>query len=126
MTVKEYETARRRFVLRAEAEGLIDVAAEQHDIPLGPITLAATTKGVVRIGLPNSGTHRQKCLLLSARELEAHETRGWPSGRLHQLLLGQRLAFGLRPLPTIEQLASGRTKEDRPEEPRVRRVYLGD
>jgi methylated-DNA-[protein]-cysteine S-methyltransferase len=56
MTANEYETARRRFVLRAEAEGLIDVAVEQHDTPLGPITLAATSQGVVRLGLPNEHT----------------------------------------------------------------------
>ncbi len=49
----QYETARKHFVLRAEAEGLIDVAAEQHDTPLGPVTLAATFQGVVRLGLPN-------------------------------------------------------------------------
>jgi len=53
MTLEGYETARERFVLRAEAEGLIDVAAERHDTPLGRITLAATTIGVVRVGLPN-------------------------------------------------------------------------
>jgi methylated-DNA-[protein]-cysteine S-methyltransferase len=53
MTIDGYEAARERFVLRAEAEGLIDVAVEQHDTPLGPILLAATNDGVVRVGLPN-------------------------------------------------------------------------
>lgn len=38
---------------RAEAEGLIDVAFERHDSPLGPIVLAATDAGVVRVGLPS-------------------------------------------------------------------------
>lgn len=37
---------------RAEAEGLVDVAIERHESPLGPILLAATHEGVVRIGLP--------------------------------------------------------------------------
>ena len=37
---------------RAETEGLIDVAFERHDSPLGPIIVAATTLGVVRVGLP--------------------------------------------------------------------------
>ena len=47
------EAVREQFVLRAEAEGLIDVAVEQHDSPLGRLTLAATADGVVRIGLAN-------------------------------------------------------------------------
>lgn len=37
---------------RAEAEGLIDVAYERHDSPLGSIVVAATHDGLVRIGLP--------------------------------------------------------------------------
>jgi len=47
------EAVREQFVLRAEAEGLIDVAVEQHDSPLGRLTLAVTADGVVRIGLAN-------------------------------------------------------------------------
>lgn len=38
---------------RAEAEGLLDVAFERHDSPLGPLLLAATRTGVVRVGLPS-------------------------------------------------------------------------
>ncbi len=37
---------------RAGAEGLIDVAFERHDSPLGPIFVGATDTGLVRIGLP--------------------------------------------------------------------------
>jgi methylated-DNA-[protein]-cysteine S-methyltransferase len=37
---------------RADAEGLIDVAFERHDSPLGPILIAATHTGIVRVGLP--------------------------------------------------------------------------
>ncbi len=40
---------------RAEAEGLIDVAFERHDSPLGSIVLAATHNGLVRVGLPAEG-----------------------------------------------------------------------
>ncbi len=36
----------------ATAEGLIDVAFERHDSPLGMILLSATEQGLVRIGLP--------------------------------------------------------------------------
>jgi methylated-DNA-[protein]-cysteine S-methyltransferase len=37
---------------RAEAEGLVDVAYATTDSPFGPLLLAATPRGLVRIGLP--------------------------------------------------------------------------
>jgi methylated-DNA-[protein]-cysteine S-methyltransferase len=37
---------------RAAAEDLLDVAVERHDSPLGPLMLAATREGVVRLGFP--------------------------------------------------------------------------
>jgi methylated-DNA-[protein]-cysteine S-methyltransferase len=59
---------------RAEAEDLIDVAFERHDTPLGPIVLAATRQGLVRVGLP---AEREDAILdelaarISARILRA-------------------------------------------------------
>ncbi len=46
--------SRMRGVLarRAGAEGLVDVAFERHDSPLGSILVGATDTGLVRIGLP--------------------------------------------------------------------------
>jgi methylated-DNA-[protein]-cysteine S-methyltransferase len=38
---------------RAAAEDLIDVAVERHDSPFGPLMLAATREGVVRLGFPD-------------------------------------------------------------------------
>lgn len=38
---------------RAGAAGLVDVAFERHDSPLGTLVLGATDKGLVRIGLPS-------------------------------------------------------------------------
>jgi methylated-DNA-[protein]-cysteine S-methyltransferase len=43
---------RQRLAERAAAAGLVDVAVERHDSPLGRLLLGATTRGVVRIGLP--------------------------------------------------------------------------
>ena len=43
----------RRLADRAAAEGLIDVAYATADSPFGPLLLATTERGVVRIGLPN-------------------------------------------------------------------------
>jgi methylated-DNA-[protein]-cysteine S-methyltransferase len=41
------------FASRAEAAGLLDVAFAVADSPFGAITLAATPKGLVKVGLPN-------------------------------------------------------------------------
>lgn len=40
---------------RAEADGLLDVAVERHQSPLGTLVVAATRDGVVRLGLPAEG-----------------------------------------------------------------------
>lgn len=46
---------RRQLAERATAAGLIDVAFERHDSPLGTIVLGATSAGLVRVGLPAEG-----------------------------------------------------------------------
>lgn len=46
---------RRDLFRRADTEGLIDVALERHDSPLGPILLGATHAGLVRVGLAAEG-----------------------------------------------------------------------
>lgn len=42
----------KRLAERASAEGLVDVAYARADSPFGPLLLAATPRGLVRIGLP--------------------------------------------------------------------------
>ena len=42
-----------RLYVRASAEGLLDVAYATADSPFGPLLLATTPKGLVRVGLPN-------------------------------------------------------------------------
>lgn len=49
---QRWDQVRHGLLVRAEAEGLIDVAVEQHDTPLGTVLLGATRRGIVRIGLP--------------------------------------------------------------------------
>lgn len=51
---------------RASAEGLIDVAFERHDSPLGRLLLGATDKGLVRLALPNE-SEEEVLAELSAR-----------------------------------------------------------
>lgn len=47
-----WAAARARFVAGAAHDGLIDVAFEDHDTPLGRVRLSATPAGVVRLILP--------------------------------------------------------------------------
>jgi methylated-DNA-[protein]-cysteine S-methyltransferase len=42
-----------RLAARASEEGLLDVAYTTADSPFGPLLLASTRKGLVRVGLPN-------------------------------------------------------------------------
>jgi methylated-DNA-[protein]-cysteine S-methyltransferase len=42
-----------RLAERASAESLLDVAYTTADSPFGPLLLATTPKGLVRVGLPN-------------------------------------------------------------------------
>lgn len=99
ITLPEYEAARERFVLRADAEGLIDVAAEQHDTPLGRILLAATTVGVVRVGLPNEPADAVLDDLadsISPRTLKASRTSLTAARRqLDEYFGGLRIAFSV-------------------------------
>jgi methylated-DNA-[protein]-cysteine S-methyltransferase len=50
-----WERIRRRLNEAADAEGLIDVAVERHDSPLGTLLVAASDAGLVRLGLPIEG-----------------------------------------------------------------------
>jgi methylated-DNA-[protein]-cysteine S-methyltransferase len=61
---------------RAEAEGLLDVAYATIDSPFGPLLLAATPRGLVKVHLPASGYSDEETLeelaaRVSPRVLEA-------------------------------------------------------
>jgi methylated-DNA-[protein]-cysteine S-methyltransferase len=59
---------------RAEAEGLLDVAYANVDSPFGPLLLAATPRGLVRVNLPNydpEETLAELAAKVSPRVLEA-------------------------------------------------------
>jgi methylated-DNA-[protein]-cysteine S-methyltransferase len=53
--LNDWERIRAALAERADAEGLLDVAFERHDTPLGPLVVAATGEGLVRVGLPAEG-----------------------------------------------------------------------
>ena len=48
----QWAAARARFAARALADGLVDVAYEDHDTPLGTVRINATSTGIVRLVLP--------------------------------------------------------------------------
>jgi len=63
-----------RLAERAEAEGLLDVAYATVDSPFGPLLLAATPRGLVRINLPAydaEETLEELAAKVSPRVLEA-------------------------------------------------------
>lgn len=63
-----------RLAERAEAEGLLDVAYANVDSPFGPLLLAATPRGLVRVNLPNydpEETLEELATKVSPRVLEA-------------------------------------------------------
>lgn len=73
-TPATWERVRRSLNDRAEAEGLVDVAFERHDSPLGTILLAATPEGLARVGLPveeEDGVLQELASRVSPRVLHA-------------------------------------------------------
>jgi len=64
----------RTLTERAEAEGLLDVAYTTVDSPLGDLLIAATPKGIVRLGFPTEDPDsvlEQLAQRISPRVLEA-------------------------------------------------------
>jgi methylated-DNA-[protein]-cysteine S-methyltransferase len=51
-TDREWAAARAGFVARAASEGLVDIAFEDHETPLGRMRISATDTGILRIILP--------------------------------------------------------------------------
>ncbi|MDO9407970.1 methylated-DNA--[protein]-cysteine S-methyltransferase [Patulibacter sp.] len=47
-----FDAARARLVARAAVDGLVDVAYEDHETPLGVVRIGATRRGIVRLLLP--------------------------------------------------------------------------
>jgi len=119
------EAAIDRLKTRAAEEGLLDVAYTTADSPFGPLLLAQTKRGLVRVGLPN-----QDCDVLlanlaarvSPRVLEApaqlddvrRELDLYFEGRLDRfdLPLDWRLSGGFRQrvLRAIDRIPYGQTR----------------
>jgi methylated-DNA-[protein]-cysteine S-methyltransferase len=114
-----------RLAARAAAEGLLDVAYATADSPFGPLLLAQTPRGLVRVGLPNQDAESLLVELserVSPRVLEApaqldearRELDRYFEGRLERfdLPLDWRLSegFRLRVLRAIARIPYGQTR----------------
>jgi len=97
---------------RAADEGLVDVAFERHDSPLGGILVGATEQGVVRIGLPTEDHDEvleELARRISARVLHApRQTITSVRLQLDEYFDGDRRAFDV---PLDWQLTRGFRRE---------------
>lgn len=115
----------KHFAERAEREGLLDVAYANVDSPFGPLLVAATPRGLVRVNLPNydpEETLEDLAARVSPRLLEAPERLDearrqldrYFEGRLteFELPLDWQLSrdFRLRALRAIARIPYGQTR----------------
>ena len=81
---------------RAEAEGLLDVAYASVDSPLGPLVVAATPKGLVRVSYGDEGRVLDDLAArLSPRVLESPARLDAARRELDEYFDGKREAFDL-------------------------------
>lgn len=119
------DNAVERLKARAAEEGLLDVAYTTEDSPFGPLLLAQTRKGLVRVGLPNQDADELLVELserVSPRVLEApaeldpvrRELDLYFEGRLERfdLPLDWQLSGGFRRrvLRAIDRIPYGQTR----------------
>lgn len=119
------KTAIDRLAERAASEGLLDVAYTTADSPFGPLLLATTPRGLVRVGLPNQDDEEilaELAARVSPRVLESaapldearRELDLYFEGRLteFELPLDWRLSrdFRRRALRAIARIPYGQTR----------------
>jgi methylated-DNA-[protein]-cysteine S-methyltransferase len=91
----------------AEAERLLDVAYARYDSPIGELLLAATPRGLVRVGFPTEdpdATLAQLAARVSPRVLESPARLDSARRELDEYFAGRRRAFEL---PLDWQLTRG-------------------
>jgi len=114
-----------RLADRAAVEGLLDVAYARVDSPFGPLLLASTPLGLVKVSLPNyeaEETLEELAARISPRVLEAparfddarRQLDLYFEGRLHEfdLPLDWQLSKGFRrrALRAIDRIPYGKTR----------------
>lgn len=106
-TKKAIDSAIDRVKARAAEEGLLDVAYTSADSPFGPLLLARTRRGLVRVGLPNQDADELLTDLaerVSPRVLEAPAELDEVRRELDRYFAGKLDHFDL---PLDWQLSSG-------------------
>jgi methylated-DNA-[protein]-cysteine S-methyltransferase len=89
---------RRRLASAADSEGLVDVAYARIDSPIGELLLAATPRGLVRVGFPDEDedvTLARLATRISPRVLERPERLDRARRELDQYFAGRRRGFDL-------------------------------
>ena len=87
-----------RLAGRAAAAGLLDVAYTHADSPFGPLLLAATPRGLVRVGLPNQDPEHlleDLAARVSPRVLESAAPLDQARRELDLYFSGRRRSFDL-------------------------------
>jgi methylated-DNA-[protein]-cysteine S-methyltransferase len=89
----------RELAERAAADGLLDVAYASVDSPLGPLVVAATPRGLVRVAYTEQGSAddvlEDLAARVSPRMLEAPERLDEPRRELDEYFAGHRKEFDL-------------------------------
>jgi methylated-DNA-[protein]-cysteine S-methyltransferase len=92
----EVARAVRAAVERAEAEGLVDVAWATVDSPIGPLLLAGTDAGLVKVGFGvEDAALEELAAHVSPRVLEAPQRLDEARRELDEYFAGRRQAFEL-------------------------------
>jgi methylated-DNA-[protein]-cysteine S-methyltransferase len=89
---------KRRVAGAADSAGLLDVAYTHVDSPIGELLLAATPRGLVRVGFPDEDEDRALELLasrISPRVLERPERLDRARRELEEYFAGRRRGFDL-------------------------------
>jgi methylated-DNA-[protein]-cysteine S-methyltransferase len=92
-------TTGRRLAERAAADGLLDVAYASVDSPLGPLVVATTPRGLVRVAYTEPGSQddvlEDLAARVSPRMLEAPARLDEPRRELDEYFAGGRTDFDL-------------------------------
>jgi methylated-DNA-[protein]-cysteine S-methyltransferase len=103
----EVDRLHARLVAAAQAGGLLDVAYRTLDTPVGPLLLAATEQGLVRVAYPNQGYDavlQELADRISPRVLAAPARLDPVARELEDYFAGRRRDFDL---PLDWRLAAG-------------------
>jgi methylated-DNA-[protein]-cysteine S-methyltransferase len=91
--------ADRKFAERAAADGLLDVAYASVDSPLGPLLVATTPRGLVRVAYTEPGSQdevlEELAARVSPRVLESPARVDEPRRELDEYFAGRRMEFDL-------------------------------